>query len=605
MLVRRTTICELSGQLALVKNEVDRLSASTLSHRVILGALPVEQRPKVKLQSFVRTCARLIDLSGRLRYVSYDAINDASYELAAEQATLGQLVDLLTKYNSSIGAAVMSDFLIDPPANNPEGLAPIDDATKVKILNLIAHSGQVDLMAVLAKVVFDQRTKPVVIIYAAETIRSVGLPQDPPADPKAPLRKPAMLPKPAITAASLRKVLLALDGRSLSDVQKRRRKNLLAWLQIRQAQGLFKASYRLGKSNIRPGDWLLMRNPSPYNLFSDLSPGLFTHVGVVTDIKSSDGIRRMAVVDLPELGSHLPATNIDTFVQRTLHYFILRHKDPAVASKMAAVARTIVGNESEFDLNFRTSRIVELKGKPLEHAKITTYCAGLLLLCAQETGLPREHFFPIAEQDAGGNTLANLKRIGASIGDDFISPTGPLFSASMQIVARCEPMYSPSREIEQAIFRRFGEGLIHETLSMSLGLKDSLRLKLAEASRKDPRLAKALARVANVSETMDLVAAAKTAAAVAALDEIAYGTSRQFTAARRAITAGPILVLRRDGLTRDQLQKIQTLRRRHANLSRRWTAETLTPRELRIALVDYYIRNGQQSIEQRFFSSSR
>jgi hypothetical protein len=42
-----------------------------------------------------------------------------------------------------------------------------------------------------------------------------------------------------------------------------------------------------------------MRNPSPYNLFTDLAPGLFTHVGVVAVETGSDGKRRMVVVDLP------------------------------------------------------------------------------------------------------------------------------------------------------------------------------------------------------------------------------------------------------------------------------------------------------------------
>jgi hypothetical protein len=49
-----------------------------------------------------------------------------------------------------------------------------------------------------------------------------------------------------------------------------------------------------------------MRNPSPYNLFTDLSPGLFTHVGVITAETGSDGIRRMVVVDLPERGERMP-----------------------------------------------------------------------------------------------------------------------------------------------------------------------------------------------------------------------------------------------------------------------------------------------------------
>ena len=89
------------------------------------------------------------------------------------------------------------------------------------------------------------------------------------------------------------------------------------------------------------------------------------------------------------------------------------------------------------------------------------------------------------------------------------------------------------------------------------------------------------------------------------LDEIAYGNSGQFENARDAITAGPILRLRREGLPRARIKEIQAIRRRHADLYRRWTAETLSPRELRIALVDYYITQGQNAIKQRFFSAGR
>ena len=109
----------------------------------------------------------------------------------------------------------------------------------------------------------------------------------------------------------------------------RRRGELLSWLDERRRAGLIERQYRLGAILVQPGDWLLMRNPSPYNLFTDLSPGLFTHVGVLALETGPDGKRRMVVVDLPERGTEMPATNVEIFVQRTMHFVVLRHDDEA------------------------------------------------------------------------------------------------------------------------------------------------------------------------------------------------------------------------------------------------------------------------------------
>ena len=226
-----------------------------------------------------------------------------------------------------------------------------------------------------------------------------------------------------------------------------------------------------------------MRNPSPYNLFTDLSPGLFTHVGVVALEQGSDGIQRMVLVDLPERGNRMPATNIDTFLERSRHYLFLRYPDTEVGRRMGDTAASLIGNETEFDLTFRTDRVVELVGQPLAGKKITTYCAGLLLLCALQTGQGREDFFPIAEAAAGGETVENLAQLGLSFGRDFISPTGGLFSPRLEIVARHEPTYDPRREVEEAIYDYFAQQLAAKKLHTSPDLYQTLRLKMAEAAR--------------------------------------------------------------------------------------------------------------------------
>ncbi len=60
---------------------------------------------------------------------------------------------------------------------------------------------------------------------------------------------------------------------------------------------------------------------------------------------------------------------------------------------MSDAARSMIDNEIEFDLNFRTARVTELKGQPLAGKKIKTYCAGLLLLCALQSDHPGKRSF--------------------------------------------------------------------------------------------------------------------------------------------------------------------------------------------------------------------
>jgi hypothetical protein len=356
-----------------------------------------------------------------------------------------------------------------------------------------------------------------------------------------------------------------------------------------------------------------MRNPSPYNLFTDLSPGLFTHVGIVTAETGSDGKRRMVVVDLEERGAHIPATNVETFLDRTLNYVFLRHPDPAVAHKMGEAAAAIIGNPAEFDLNFRTDRISALKGVPLAGQEIHTYCAGLLLLCAEQTNEAPDAFFPITETTAAGYTQANIAKLGLSVGTGFISPTGSLFSPRMEIVGRSEPMYDPQRQIEQAIYDHFAQLIEQKDLHPTADFFQSLRLKVAEYSKSSPLLATALAASANVSAQMDLVSAAKTGAVIETLDEVATGASREFQEAREAIAEGvPPMAggVQSAGagpgqLTLEQRTAIDKYRTRHAELSARWDQRQLSPRGLRVELVKYYIQQGCQQLDDRFGSSEK
>lgn len=587
-------------RLLSAKEQADRQLEQVLTLRTGFTGIEDRDQRRTIVRNYLATCSRWIDLSGRLRAIQSETINSAAFRFAGHPADRERLIDLLLARRSSIGADIMSLALFDPPANTPNRAQPATPEVKEKLLRLIAVTGQLEMVPRLADFARSLQTTPPLVVSAAETIRQVGLPQD---------ERPgqaADVPKPPITARQLHELLTKIPRTQLSDEQNSRRDELVEWLKGRMAKGVVEDSYRLGRFEVQPGDWLLMRNPSPYNLFTELSPGLFTHVGVVTLETGADGIRHMVLVDLPERGTQMPATNIDAFVQRTLHYVFLRHKDPVIGAKMGEVAASVIGNPTEFDLNFRTGRVNDLKGQPLAGKKIHTYCAGLLWLCAQETGLPRTDFFPLPESVAPGKTAENLAKLGMAIGHDFVSPTGALFSADLSIVGRREPMYDARREVEEAVFDHFAYGLEHKTLTVSPDLYQSLRLKLAEASKNNPLLAQALAKAAGVSTELDLAAAARGAAVVETLDDVAYTHSGDYQSAYAIVTyPGSLADLEKEVTTPAEVERVRQIRRRHADILTRLQRERMTPRQLRELLVKYYSDRGQAQIDQRFFTAGK
>jgi len=575
-----------------VKAQVDRALEGTLELRTRFAALPPSDQRRAAVRNYLKTTSELIDLSGWLRYRLHGVIANASDYLDLHPKQLNDLLDLLIAQRVSVGATAMWFMLFDPPADS--GADPFTAKEKYKALELITETRMADLLPVLANFVRVEKD-PALVVIGVAAIRIVGVPQKPRSG-----HNPGV-PAPAITAEELYKILERADEERLSKNLVEYRRKLLAWLRQRIEKGVVGDSYRWGRLELKAGDWLLMRNPSPYNHFTDLAPGLFTHVGVVTVEEGSDGIRRFVIVDLPERGAHIPATNVDAYLARTLHYVFLRHIDPVACVRMGQAARDMIGNEAQFDLAFDTSRVLAMKGKPLRGTPIHTYCAGFLLLCAQQTAAPRSDFFPFTETPTEGNTLENLGRLGLSIGQDFVSPPGALFSPRLRIAGGREPMYDPARELQEAIYDHFARCMAQKTLTPSPDAFDWLRKKAAAFSTNLPWLARALARANDVSEDTDLEAAANAAAVIGTLDEIAEDSMNAFIEARAAITAGPMDADARQDYSPDAIQRIESYRERHGRLYEQWAARRLSARELRIALVEFYARQGQKRLDERFF----
>lgn len=570
------------------KQQVDRKLEEVLAWRGDMARLD-----RNAIRRYLLVASQLIDLSGRLRYSLRDALEQASFEFSESPQSLEELVAIAGQNRIEIAADVFAYMLEDPAANS--GVQPFPLATKRRVAALIRESGLPSLVPDLVTALEAQGTPLELKLDLIEAIRGIGLPQTLP-----PRSDPAES-APAITAKGLYAILQQIKPDSLEADDQSRWRSLDKWLSSWSERGVTDETYRYGKTDVRAGDWILMRNPSPYNRFTSHRPGLFTHVGMVTVQQGSDGLRRFVVVDLPERGERIPATNVERFLERTLHYAVLRHPDSHVAAKLGEVAQTVIGNESLFDLQFQTNRVESMRGKPLKSALIHTYCAGLLLLAAQETDAPVTDFFPVREGPAEGRCLPNLKKLGLAIGDNFVSPTSALFSSKLEVVGRCEPMYEPEREIREAIFDYFANSMVDRDLVPAPSLTQSIRSQVAGASRNNPWLARAMAKANRVHERTDLESAAKAAAVVETLDQIVEQASNDFIDARLAVTADPA-ERPRDPVEAKQFDR---LRARHTSLVQRFTKEELTPRVLRIELVAYYTRDGMRQIDERFFGSSR
>jgi hypothetical protein len=592
-------------QLLEAKRRVDAVLDRTLSLRSQIAegqpqTQAVDDPSRDRIRDYLRSTSRLIDLSGRLRYLQHDALNTVASRFCKSVEDQERFVSLLIEQKSSIGAVAAAPML-NAETETPKLRRRAANASRElyilrsKIIFLIAVTRETSCLGHLVKLLEREDVPPTLAIQAAETIRFVGLPQASRAN------NPADLPAPAIEPKRLAELVERISASGLDAKARERLVDLKAWLAERVEHGITDGSYRFGSIEVRPGDWLLMRNPSPYNMFTDLSPGLFTHVGVVTSERGSDGVTRMVIVDLPERGRMMPATNVEIFLERTLHYVFLRDPDPEVAEQMAEAARQTIGNETEFDLNFRTERVLELKGQKLAGRKIRTYCAGMLLVCALQTDVDRREFFPLDEYAAGGLTVENLAKLGMSFGAQFISPTGAVFSPRLKLVGTREPMYDPAREIEESVFDRFATELINRPLRPTADLFDGLTVKIAAAASQNPLLAKALAKAAGVGDDVDLVAAARASAVVETLDDVAFDASDDFRAAREAVRVTSFAELRQEGFTDEELEVVREYRKAHPDLVKEFERGQLSPRKLRTTLVSYYSQAGRREIDRRFF----
>ena len=571
---------------------VDRCVVSIEELRGGIVGPTAEGDPLDRAGTYLSLLATLDKSQGRLRYMLREALEYATYSLDARQPPFDRLLEILLRHRSQIGGEVMAYMLFD--LDPSEQIRPFSASRKIEYLRLLSACGATEALDDLAQFLAEPNLSPELMIEAISAIRQIGLPQDP--------RRGTSLdePIPVVYAAQLREILSRLVIPAEAAELERQRIDLLSWATQRAQRGVTGEAFRWGTNQLREGDWILVSHTSPLRCVTNLSPGIYTRAGVVTEETGGDRKRRFVVVAIPEQLNDIEAVNVEVFLSRANSFLILRHTDPEVARQMSAAARDLIGNESQFDPLLNADRVVQRSGHPLRGQLTHASSGGLLLLCAQAARRPRDELFPVLEQPAGGHFVTNLQTLGIAIGPHIVSPTGALFSAPMQIAGRGEPRYEPADEIAQAICDRFVHRLCDVRLVASPAINQTLARHLSQISRSTPWLARALARAHDESTHQDLESAAL---ATALFDVVEATARRNATTCLAAVTAlqPPS---ERDPDDAELLPSESRLLSRHQTLFRDWNEGRLNPWQLRSALVEFYIQAGAEQLDQLFFSSA-
>lgn len=568
---------------------VDRCVESVVDLRGGFVGPGADDERLLRAGQYLSLLATLNQVQGRLRYMLHEAIENATYSLDARQPSFDLLLETLLRQRSRIGAEVMTYMLFDPDPSGP--VRPFPASRKSECLRLLSACGSTETLDDLGQFLNEPNVSPELMIEAISAIRQIGLPQDP--------RRGASLdePIPSVYAAQLREILSRLVIPAETTELQQQRDDLLSWATQRAQLGVTGETFRWGSNQLRGGDWILVSQTSSLRCVTNLSPGVFTRAGVVTEDTGGDRKRRFLVVALPEQADQVEATNVDVFLSQASSFLILRHTDPEVARHMSAAARELIGNESQFDPLLNAERVAPRSGQPLRGQLVHASSGGLLLLCGQAARRSREELFPILEQPAGGYLVTNLQQLGIAIGPHIVTPTGALFSTSMQIVGRGDPHYEPADEIAQAICDHGIHRLCDERWTVSPVMKQTLARHLIQVSRSTPWLSRALTRARDESAHRDLESAAQ---ATALLDIIEATARRNAEACVAAVAAlqPPTEDNSGDAV---RLPSEARLGSRHQALFADWRAGKLNPWQLRSELVEYYIQAGCQQLDQLFF----
>ncbi|QDV67699.1 hypothetical protein Poly24_14030 [Rosistilla carotiformis] len=553
-----------------------------------IGASADSPEARPAAATFLKTISAWVDFSGRLRFATREHTRQTVRRLPRRD--VARLIGLAQQYQVGIVAPAIAFVLAQPPATSK--VQPFDHATRMQLVRLIQSTHEIDATASLYELLRWPHTPDALRLHLLNTLRTIGISQA------------SLTDSNRLTPAELLAELEQMKTQSLSVEDQQLRIELMPWLASLAEHGVQGATFRWGPVEIQAGDWVLQRNPSPYNRFTDLSPGLFTHVGIAAEVTDNAGIRRIVIVDLPETGTKIEADTADEFVSTSLHWVVLRHRDPKSAAAMGRVAAKLAGRTSEFDLTFNTALVHEQRGivdRPDD--AVRTYCAGFLALCAQEAGVSWEQLFPLVERPINDRCGENLESLGLTM-TEFLSPSGPLFSPDLQIVGARPPMYAPDNQIREAVYDQFARRISEREFQMHETSAQRLRQQLAELSSDYSWVRAALAQVNDVSPAIDLVVAGRVATIVENLDAIADTQAEAFSDAMTLVTAQGVPAKAPPEEAARLTEVLANLKSDHPQWFADAAAGKLSNRQLQQLLTRFYSEQGQVSVDAMFFPES-
>ena len=89
-------------QLIAAREQIDQCLDRVLRLRTSFAALEASDSRRMQMRCYLQVTSRIIDLSGRLRYLLHDAIQAATYALEASPGDFHRLIELLARYQVQV-----------------------------------------------------------------------------------------------------------------------------------------------------------------------------------------------------------------------------------------------------------------------------------------------------------------------------------------------------------------------------------------------------------------------------------------------------------------------------------------------------------------------
>ena len=418
----------------------------------------------------------LEDLLSRLMLLERDAAGVLGDDLADAPESLLALTELFIAKKSSAAALEMAFNLVDPMPHRDEIPRSVSQATpqdpittetvlRRRLIDLVRISGQTNLLEELALLTEADGVDPLARLLAARCIEQFGVPQ------LARLTQPVEVPQSTVTA---RRIATAIERvrPSLPPSLQTDASSLALRLQSKAVQGAAPSeTMRVMGIHFQRGDWILLREATPFTVASSLHPQCYHRIALVAHEAGTDGLGRLVVIDHTNNRLGVQVSSLDNWIafvqEHTIAWCVLRPVDALLSQMIEQSALSLaVVRSSARESNERSSVFQDR----------SCFSSGLAVTrsALAATGVNPAIFFPLQESSPEGILGDNLKRLGVDLPDSFCSPTGLLLSKACIPIAMKIQAFDSRCGIRSAVFEYFDRSLctrVVDSLSEHSGSK--------------------------------------------------------------------------------------------------------------------------------------